>query len=117
MTKSLLISTQAELVCFFCLSFPDENIRLQILAVQVFTLMRMKPPELRLSEWSDVSETKVLLSHLPPPLYSPRSHRGSQGCVFPPCGRGFDLQPAQERHGGDLLAVLLPLRPRLGARV
>lgn len=71
-------------VSLFLLPFflhPDENMLLQILAVQVFTLMRMKPPELRLSEWSDVSETKVLLSHLSSPLFSQIAPRLTRTCV------------------------------------
>ena len=50
-------------------------------------------------------------------FFLPRSHCSPQGRVFPAGWRGLDLQRAQKRHGGDLLRVLLPLRPRVGARV
>lgn len=117
---SLLIQIQAELVCFFCLSF---YILMKTYGYR-FWLCRSSPWWWWiLQSWDSLNGlmclkrkccwAKVIYPH----IYSPRSHRGSQGRVFPPCGRGFDLQPAQERHGGDLLAVLLPLRPRLGARV
>lgn len=80
------------------------------------SLVGLRPAE---DDSSRVDALKGLLSlsGIDPHLYSSRSHRSSQGRVLPPRRRGFDLQPAQERHGGHLLAVLLPLRPRLGARV